>query len=186
MPFAIALFFDTKSDMAVQKLGQFLENEKIPSIFSTQGATPHVSLAVFEQYDPRKLHSVMKNLASSFSPVPFYLSSLGTFPGKEGILFLAPVVTSGLLEMHSRLQNMLNNVIEGNWIYYFPDVWVPHCTLSMHLTARKLTKGMELLRKNAFSIRGRYNRLVLVEFHAAPVAPIRLIYSVPFSGKITR
>src|SRR5437016_6045901 len=107
MPFAIELFFDTRSDMAVQKLGQLLEKEKITSIFSTLGATPHISLAVFEKYDPRRLHSVLKNFASRFPPAPFSLSSLGTFPGKEGVLFLAPVVTAGLLEIHSRLQGVL-------------------------------------------------------------------------------
>src|SRR5258708_35065626 len=153
MPFAIELFFDTPSDMAVQKLGQLLERDKITSIFSRIGSTPHISLAVFEKYDPHRLHSVLKNLASHFSPEPFRLSSLGTFPGKGGILFLAPVVTSRLLEIHSRLQEGLERVIEGSWAYYFPEEWVPHCTLSMHLTAGKLTKGMELLRKSAFSIR---------------------------------
>src|ERR1017187_1175105 len=118
MPFAIELFFDTKSDMAVQKLGQLIEKEKIPTIFSTLGSTPHVSLAVFDQYDPRKLHPVMKNLASRLSPIPFRLSSLGTFPGKEGVIFLAPVVTPGLLEIHSQLQYLLAKVIEDNWVYY--------------------------------------------------------------------
>jgi hypothetical protein len=42
---------------------------------------------------------------------------------------------------------------------------------------------MEILQKKVFSIEGRYNRLALVEFHIDPVAPVRLIYSVPFSGK---
>ena len=184
MPFAIELFFDTKSDMAVQKLGQRLEKEKIPTIFSRLGSTPHVSLAVFEQYDPGRLHSVLKNLASCFSTVPFRLSSLGTFPGKEGVLFLAPVVTLPILEIHSRLHQVLEKVIEGNWVYYFPGVWVPHCSLSIHLTAKKLTRGMEILRQKGFSVQGHYNRLALIEFNPkARDHAVRLIYSVPFSGK---
>jgi 2'-5' RNA ligase len=183
MPFSIELFFDTKSDMAVQRLGQLLEKEKIPAIFSTLGATPHVSLAVFEQYDPQRLHSVMKKLACSFSPMPFRLSSLGTFPGKEGVLFLAPVVTPSLLEIHAWLHRALAKVVEGSWHYYFPGGWVPHCTLSVHLTAGKLAKGMELLRRKARSIQGQYNHLSLVETHPVHIKPIRLIYSVPLSGK---
>ncbi len=184
MPFAIELFFDTKSDLAVQKLGQLLEKEKIPTIFSKLGSTPHVSLAVFEQYNPQLLHSVLKNLASRFFSVPFRLSSLGTFPGKEGALFLAPVVTPRLLEIHTRLHKAIDKVIEGNWVYYFPDSWVPHCTLSIHLAAGRLAKGMELLRRKGFSIQGHYNRLALIEFNPfARIKPVRLIYSVPFSRK---
>jgi 2'-5' RNA ligase len=184
MPFAIELFFDNKSDMAVQKLGQGLEKEKIPTIFSKLGSTPHVSLAVFEQYDPDRLHYLLKNLASRFSPVPFRLSSLGTFPGGEGVLFLAPVVTSWILEIHRCLHQALDKVIEGNWGYYFPGVWVPHCTLSIHLTAKKLARGMEILRAKGFSVQGHYNRLALIEFNPkARSHAVRLIYSVPFSGK---
>ncbi len=187
MPFAIELFFDTQSDMAVQTVGQFLEKEKIPTVFSKLGSTPHVSLAVFEQYDPQRLHSLLKNLASHFFSMPFRLSSLGTFPGKEGVLFLAPVVTPRLLEIHTWLHEAIDKVVEGNWVYYFPDNWVPHCTLSIHLTARKLAKGMELLRRKGFSIQGHYNRLALIEFNPLTrIKPVRLIYSVPFSGKKKR
>src|ERR1035441_7056537 len=159
MPFAIELFFDPKSDMAVQRWAQLLEKERVPTIFSTMGATPHISLAVFEQYDPQRLHPLMKNLASLVSPLPFLLSSLGTFPGKNGVLFLAPAPSPSLLEIHSRLHRALARVIEGSWVYYFPGGWVPHCTLSMRLTGGKLAKGMELLRRKVKSLQGHYNRL---------------------------
>ena len=182
MPFAIELFFNPPSDLAVRNLGEWIEKGKIPTIFSTQGSTPHVSLAVFEQYNPDRLHALLKKVASSFSPIPFRLSSAATFPGKEGILFLAPVVTSRLLEIHSWLHRALTRVVEGSWFYYYPDAWVPHCTLSVKLPPRKLNQGLDRIRQRDFSVRGRYNRLALVEF-GPHIKPVRLIYSLPFSGK---
>ena len=183
MPFSLELFFDTKSDWAIQRLGHLLEKHNVQSVFGMAGATPHVSLAVFEQYDPQRLHSVMKNLTSSHSALPFRFSSFGTFPGKEGVLFFAPVVTPELLEIHAWLHRALTKVVEGSWVYYHPGNWVPHCTLAVHLTKGKLAKGMELMRLKAASIHGQYNRLALVETHPTRIRPVRLVYSVPISGK---
>lgn len=182
MPFSIELFFDPKSSMAVHQQGELLEKAKVPAIFSTLGAAPHVSLAVFEQYNPERLHALLKKLASSFSPIPFSLSSLGTFPGKEGVLFLAPVVNAPLLEIHAWLHRALSKVVEGSWIYYHPGQWVPHCTLCIHLTVRKLAKGFDLMRRKNFTVKGRYSHLALVETQPVRIKPIRLIYSIPLSG----
>ena len=182
MPFSIALFFDAKSSMAVHQYGDLLEMARVPSIFSTLGASPHISLAVFEQYNPERLHALMKKLAASFPPTPFRLSSIGTFPGKEGVLFLAPVVTDSLLEIHNRVHRALDKVVESSWVYYFPGGWVPHCTLSIRLTWKKLAKGIELLRRKGFSIHGRCSHLALVETHPR-LKSVRLIYSIPLSGK---
>jgi 2'-5' RNA ligase len=183
VPFSIELFFDPKSSMAVQQCGEALEKIKIPSIFSTPGGSPHVSLAVFEQYNPERLHAVLKKLATSFPPTPFHIGNLGTFGGKEGVLFLAPVVTPSLLEIHAWLHRALPEAVEGSWIYYDPGQWVPHCTLSIKLARKKLAQGIELMARKGFSIRGRYSQLALVETQPGRIAPIRLVYSIPFSGK---
>ncbi|SRR5579871_259290 len=181
MPFSVELFFDPKSSMAVQQCGAFLQKAGVPSIFSTLGASPHVSLAVFEQYNPERLHALLKKLAASYPPTSFRLSSAGTFFGKEGVLFLAPVVTDSLLKIHDWIHRALPKAVEGNWVYYLPGGWVPHCTLAIRLTPKKLGKGLEVLRRKGVSIQGRYSHLALVETHPR-IKPIRLIYSIPFSG----
>ncbi|HVZ81508.1 MAG TPA: 2'-5' RNA ligase family protein [bacterium] len=183
MPFAIELFFDPKLDLEVQRLGQALEKRGIPAIFSTLGATPHVSLAVFDSYDGNKLHSTLKKLSGTFPPRPAQLSALGTFPGKEGVLFLSPKVGRFLLEIHEALHRFLPGVTRGNWDYYLPENWVPHCTLSIHLSPGELAAGMDLVRKKFSGLKGRYARLALVEVDPGLKKPIRLISSIPLSGK---
>lgn len=181
MPFSVELFFDPKSSMAVHQLGVSLEKAGVPSVFSTLGASPHVSLAVFEQYNPERLHALLKKLAASFPPTSFRLSSVGTFFGKEGVLFLAPAVTDSLLEIHNWIHRTLPKAVEGNWLYYLPGGWAPHCTLSIRLTPKKLNKGLEVLRRKGGAIQGHYSHLALVETHPR-IKPIRLVYSIPFSG----
>lgn len=182
MPFAIELFFDPKLDMQVQGLGQLLEKQGIPTTFATLGATPHLSLAVFEAYDPQ-LHSALKKLSASFPALKVKLSSLGTFPGKEGVLFLSPQVGPELLEIHDILHRLLPDVAQGNWDYYLPEHWVPHCTLSIHLSPKKLTLGIDWVRKKFVAVSGRCTHLALVEVDPEMKKPIRLISSIPLSGK---
>lgn len=185
MPFSVELFFDPKSSLAVTQCAHGLEKAKVPTLFSTLGAVPHVSLAVFEQYNPDRLHALLKKLASSFPPTAFQLGSAGIFPGKEGVLFLAPVVSNFLLEIHSGLHRAIPKVVEGSWVYYLPGQWVPHCTLSIQLKDSQLARGLQLLRRRGFSIRGRYHRLALVETQPGRIKHIRLIYSIPLTGKKT-
>lgn len=182
MPFAIELFFDPKLDMQILGLGQLLEKRGIPTTFATLGATPHLSLAVFDSYGPQ-LHSALKKLSASFPVLRVKFSSLGTFPGKEGVLFLAPKIDGTLLEIHEILHRLLPDVAQGNWDYYLPEHWVPHCTLSVHLSPQRLLQGIELVRKEFKATGGRCTRLALVEVDAQMKKPIRLISSIPLSGK---
>lgn len=186
MPFSIELFFDPKSSMAVHQCGEALEAARIPSIFSTLGAAPHVSLAVFQEYNPTRLHATLKKLAAGFPATHFSLASFGTFPGREGVLFLVPVVTPTLLEIHDWLHRALLKTVDGSWVYYQPGHWMPHCTLCLRLNPKKLVKGLEVLKRRAYPIRGRYSCLALVETHPVHIKPIRLIYSIPFSGQKRR
>ena len=183
MPFAVELFFDPKLDLEILRLGQFLEKRDIPTTFATLGATPHVTLAVFEVHDPDNLHSVLKKISGSFPVLPVRLSSIGTFPGKEGVLFLSPKADPSLLEIHAALHRALPDVAGGNWDHYLPENWVPHCTLCIRLSPKKWARGLELVGKRFVGLKGCFNRLTLVEIDPAMKKPIRLISSIPLSGK---
>ncbi len=176
MPFAIELLFDAKTDRAVRRLGHLLEHKKIPTILSARGASPHVTLAVFDQFNQGRLLPRMARLARRFNPIPFDLASLGNFPGKERALFLAPVVTPNLLKLHNLLHISLKGLMKGALSYYIPGRWVPHCTLGMGLTPKELNRAFDFLQKVPYAQKGLYNRLALAEYH-----PVKEIYSVPLA-----
>jgi 2'-5' RNA ligase len=176
MPFAIELLFDSRTDKAVRKLGRLLENKKIPTILSAPGASPHLTLAVFDKLKQKRMIPLLDKLARRFNPIPFALASLGNFPGKERALFLAPVVTPDLLKLHQSLHLSMKGLIQGELAYYFPGRWVPHCTLGMGLTLGELNQGFDYLQKLPYAQKGRYTRLALAEYH-----PVKEIYSVPLA-----
>ncbi|HEY5039879.1 MAG TPA: 2'-5' RNA ligase family protein [bacterium] len=183
MPFAIVLLFDEKSDKAVRRLGRLLEKKQVPSIFLELGADPHLSLADFEDFDFERLFPRLKKIVSDFYPMPFSLSSLANFPGKAGVLFLAPIVTVELLQFHSRLHKSIRSVVQEMNPFYVPGHWVPHCTVAMNLSPKKIVKGFRIIREINFPISGRYNRLALVKTYPRHIRPIQLVCSIPFSSK---
>lgn len=183
MPFAIELLFDAKTDAKVRAWGRRLEKAGAKTIFSTHGASPHVALSVFESYDKRRLPSLLRRLGKRFPKIELRLSSLGSFPGKEGVLFFAPVPSEALLRLHSLVHQGSRGLARGSWEYYKPGWWVPHCTLCMHLPRKALAKGFSLVQKANFGMTGRFTRVALVEVIPGSKDPIRPILSVPLTGK---
>lgn len=104
---------------------------------------PHVSLTVTESLDHGELAPVRDAVAGHLPSV--LLNLLGTFPGSEGILFLAPVVTDDLLALHTRLQNALAGQRVTQWPYYLPGRWVPHCTLAQGLSRDEIAQAFRVL-----------------------------------------
>ncbi len=176
MPFAIELLFDSKTDQSVRKIGKLLEKNKIPTILSGEGASPHVTLAVFDKYSRNKIPPLLNHLARQFNPIPFSFSSLGTFPGAERPLFLSPVMTSDLLKLHAHLHRSIKHLMRGALSHYLPGNWVPHCTLGLGLSKEDLMRAFTFVQKTPYDFRGLYKRLALAEYH-----PVKEIYSVPLA-----
>ena len=164
MPFAIELMFDSVSDASIRHMGLQLEQNGVPTSFSIKGSSPHFALSVFEEYETTPLLTGLKKVASSTPPLRFQLSSLGTFPGKEGALFLAPSADPALLDLHMRVHRLIKGRVQGPWTHYAPGHWFPHCTVGINLSPIFLTKGYKVLQKKDFSMNGTCDRLTLVEF----------------------
>lgn len=138
--YAIELFFDEQADTAVRRLWHRLAASGLPSL-ETLGHgrhRPHVSLTVLETAPPPAVVDVRRLPALRFS-------TLGTFDGGGGVLFLAPVVTAPLLAVHARLDDVLREQGIVRWPHYLPGSWVPHCTLAMNLTPAELSAAAGLL-----------------------------------------
>jgi 2'-5' RNA ligase len=140
MALAVEMFFDEDADAAVRAIWRDLAAAGLPSlaVFGHGQHRPHVSLAVFESLnldglDP--LRSVLAQAIAQARPV-LPLTSLGTFPGGEGVLFLGVTVSTALLDLHARTHAALAGQAAGPWPHYLPgSVWVPHCTLAQSLDA---------------------------------------------------
>lgn len=126
MGYAVELFLEDPAAEAIRKLFNLTE-----SLMAQIGASPHVSLAVFDSVDTSTLIDVVHSFAEDTSEFNIRLSSIGIFPGKENVVFLAPVITIELLALHQRFHDRLNAAELISDPYYLPGAWVPHCTITM-------------------------------------------------------
>ena len=165
MGYAVELFFDDKSEKAVRRIWDGLgENLGKPSL-SELGARPHVSLAVYDDsLDTTGFPERFRQFAKSMAPFEFNLSSVGTFPGDEGVVFLAPVVTRQLLGVHQRFHEVFSEHENAGMGYYLPGNWVPHCTVAIDLPAAEVREAVGYCREAFRPISGRFQEIGLVEF----------------------
>ncbi|MDE2847590.1 MAG: 2'-5' RNA ligase family protein [Gemmatimonadota bacterium] len=165
MGYAIELFFDDAGERAVRDIWVGLGTALGQPSLSELGARPHVSLAVYgDGLDTNGFPERLFDFARSVAPFEFKLSSVGTFPGSEGVLFLAPVVTRRLLEVHARFHEVFSKHENAGMGYYLPGNWVPHCTVAIELAAAEVTAALAYCRETFQPISGRFQEIGLVEF----------------------
>jgi 2'-5' RNA ligase len=128
MPYAVCLFFDAPSSEVIAGYWR-----RIDSLYLRLGAAPHVSLAVLDAVDVPAMETMLGDFASGRNRMTVSMPSMGSFLTGERVIFLAPVATRALLDLHSALYGLL---IEQGMAFhplYAPGNWVPHCTLDMEL-----------------------------------------------------
>ena len=165
MGYAIELFYDDASERAVRHIWDGLGTVLGRPSLSELGARPHVSLAVYgDGLDTKGFPERLLEFARSIDPFDFTLSSLGIFPGQEGVVFLAPVVTHRLLAVHARFHEEFSKYDNAGMGYYLPGNWVPHCTVAIDLSAAEVTEAVACCREVFQPISGRFREIGLVEF----------------------
>ncbi len=185
MPYAVELLLDVDAAERVRSLWERLTEAGIPSRLLEIESTPHVTLAVYDDLDPDEARGPFTSFAAEETPEPVSLYSPGAFPGPEGVLYLAPVVTRGLLELHAGFHERFAELDEPTGKYFFPGAWVPHVTAGLHLTEEQLAAGFSILRQADLPIEGRLDRLELLEFQRGPdgpTGPLNVHYRLPLGG----
>jgi 2'-5' RNA ligase len=171
MPYALELFFDPRSETRLRKLIGGLRQTRIGGtvLIDDVKARPHITLAVFDHADEQVMCNVVRELARATPSLPVILSSLGMFPGKESVLFLAPVLDEELLELQRKVHSRLNEFTQSPWKMYAPGRWVPHCTLALKLPLESVTRAIEILSESTFPITADLVELGVSEFEAGAV-----------------
>ena len=138
MGYAVEFFLKDEESQAIRQLFSTTR-----SVLEDIGTTPHVSLAVFEDVDVAILTGIVHDFAASTAPFKMRISSVGTFMGGENVVFLAPVVTASLLDVHASLHVRL--VADGLSChpYYLPGAWVPHCAVTVE---EPIVRSIETIR----------------------------------------
>jgi hypothetical protein len=95
MPFAVELSMDDRAAAAIRQVWQSLVQENIPSQPLVSGARPHISLCVYGSIDSSAAAKQLERFTRQIGIIPFELATAETFPGSNGVVFLAPQLSEG-------------------------------------------------------------------------------------------
>jgi len=133
MPIAIECYFDLRTEARIRRLRSALHDQGVPWQPGSLDARPHISLALIREDAEAPLLNLLHAYAGEQPPVDIQLHAVGTFPTPENVLFLSPAPSTALLAAHQVLHDRLKETGFASSPYYFPEGWVPHCTIEMRI-----------------------------------------------------
>lgn len=179
MAYAVELLLDATAAEAVRGIWRRLADAGLPAPLLDLGIRPHVTLAVYEDLDPARLLDALGSFAAEEPPEPVSLASVGAFPGEERVVFLAPVVTRGLLALHAGFHERFADLRERASPLYLPGGWVPHVTLSLAPDDDTLGRVLRVAREEPLPILGGLDRLEVLAFERGARGPVKVLQALP-------
>lgn len=171
MAFALELELDAEAGRVVRGLWHALSEIGV-TWMAESGATPHVSLAIWETIDRPRFEAELAHFAAETGPVAVTFDGVGTFPGGAVFLRLAPNTT--LAEMQRQVHARFAALGRSPWQYYLPETWVPHCTLAMEFPRERAPDALAIAKRVSLPIAGRLESVGIVEFR-----PVRTLARYP-------
>jgi 2'-5' RNA ligase len=163
VPFAVELFFDPELEKSLKQVwAEVSAAAGAPNTMAEQGHRPHLTLAFFEGGPIENILTGIQIFAGKQRPFEVCLDSVGTFPGPEGVVFLAPIPTQTLLSAHSNLLGWIHGLAEGLGLHYSPGKLVFHCTMNIGLNEEQLPRVMAAARMTPLPLNGRVETVALL------------------------
>jgi 2'-5' RNA ligase len=178
MHFVVELFLDESADRAVRAIWRSLASAGVSSTIDEIGSHPHVSLAMCRELDAARFQPVLERFAAETPPLEVVLASVGVFPTEEGAVFLAPVVSRRLLDLHEGLHGHLSAFGGQSEPYYRPGNWVPHCTVAFGVADDLIPRAVQVCKGAGLPLSGRLVRAALVQY-----LPARVLYAFDLVGR---
>ena len=163
MPFAVELRFDTLTEERIFDVWNAVHEAGISSSLLEAGYRPHLSLGVCNRLDASAFGTELSTFAASVAPFRLSLSSVGIFPGAEGVVFLGVTVTEQLLNIHAAFHKFFEKHAQEQREYYIVGTWVPHCTIAFGLSERQIAQAVAVCRQISLPISAEITGVGLVE-----------------------
>ncbi|WP_456274566.1 2'-5' RNA ligase family protein [Bacillus sp. AK031] len=163
--------FDEHTGNKIRTIWEELKEQSI-SFYAEEvvDRKPHITLASYKEMNEAEFSKKMAEIYKAQSCVDISFPSLGSFLN-SGALYLAPLVTNELLDLHKRHHEQFACINHYAQTLYSPNQWIPHCTLANRLTQEKLSQAFIHCLKREQPIAGKITEVALirVEGNKAPV-----------------
>ncbi|HEY3343962.1 MAG TPA: 2'-5' RNA ligase family protein [Anaerolineaceae bacterium] len=167
MSFAVTLQIDADAEAAVLSIREKLLRRGIHPIPDEMRARPHLTLGMWNGQTPAGFLARLAGFAAVLPAQELTFSSIGLFPNREGILFLAPVVTSALLDLHTHFHHeVVPPGLEPDRAC-LPGAWTPHLTLAIALADWEMHAAVDIAREPPMPLAARISEIALFEFPPA-------------------
>jgi len=138
---------------------------------------PHITLGLADGLDVEGFLPHWQSLASETIPFACSLSHIGCFTTGEQVVWLGPTVTGRLLFLHARIDALLGEHAKNLDEHFRPDLWVPHVTMAIGITATQALRVVERLQGLKLPLTGEITEINLVECE-----PPREKHRLPLGG----
>ncbi|MHB8088561.1 MAG: 2'-5' RNA ligase family protein [Anaerolineaceae bacterium] len=162
--YAVELYFDQKMEDEFFSFRESLYKLGIDPVLGLLGDRPHVSLAVFGEIDIDQIIKITTAFAPQCKQLAAQLDAFGAFPTTSNVIYLLPVPSQPLLELHRKFHELLQKEKILSSHYYLPGQWVPHCTLEFELPDDQLNLAFQLCKKHFSPIRGTFSTIGVIAF----------------------
>jgi 2'-5' RNA ligase len=130
MLYAVELYFNKETEEKIMRLPQGLAEKGLSTRYLEWKTRPHITLGLFNNIDLEKCDKLLKEFTKEVKSLPAHLSSIGIFNNSRCV-FLSPVVTRDLLELHLNFHDTFSFCDHSGYEYYLPDSWAPHCSVML-------------------------------------------------------
>ncbi|MCL2773990.1 MAG: 2'-5' RNA ligase family protein [Oscillospiraceae bacterium] len=148
MDYALEMFFDKSTEQKILNYFTDIKELNISSYMIDVDARPHITIGCFKDIDIIRANDVLKNYCAILENFKVKLDSIGIFTHPKACVFLAPIVTERLLELHKSLHKEFDFCSVQGFEYYLPDAWVPHCAVDISSDIDVVRRSAEYLMKS--------------------------------------
>ncbi len=143
---------------------------------------PHVTIGLWNDVDIRRCDKILEQISFATPIISVKLASIGVF-NNTGSVFLAPVMTSQLDNLHKTIHNDFSFCDKKGWEYYLPNNWVPHCSVALNGqdNTENLVKATEYAIKNFYPI---YNSTFVEMGIVEIIKPVNVIQLYKFNPSL--
>lgn len=133
---------------------------------SCAASATYLSLAVYDALDAGPFAAELEGFAAGLRVLPVTLAAIDIFT-QQGVLYLAPVVTEPLLQLHRRFHETFAASSRDCWEHYHPTRWVPHVTLAMETEERRggAEQALSIVRRHWHPGPARLDAIALDRFY---------------------
>jgi len=164
MPYAVVLYLDSQRYQPIYGVIRELAEKGIAPYMYKEGIVPHITLVIYDDLRCERCKERLKIIAKRMQSLELNFSHIGVFITKEPAVFLAPTVTSQLLNLHLEVYETLEKNGIHPWELYLPGKWVPHCTLALEIPSVKIPKAAEIAQKLILPIKLKAKFLGVIKF----------------------